>query len=143
MLSIVLSAISLSQIMAANLNTTSKVLTYTIQTFVHKFCLKPVYCCSLSTFSYRSFLYLQYIHDFVFYETSYLIFPLRCHSCLWSLFPSMQGYRLRVVCCLVLPAVQLASGISNPSWLSLPFFICSCVGLVDWSLTSNFLGLFR
>ncbi|KAI3472681.1 hypothetical protein Pfo_030830 [Paulownia fortunei] len=53
------------------------------------------------------------------------------------------GYRLRLVSCLLLPAVQLASGISNPSWLSLPFFICSCVGLVDWSLTSNFLGLFR
>ncbi|KAH6808426.1 piezo-type mechanosensitive ion channel component [Perilla frutescens var. frutescens] len=55
----------------------------------------------------------------------------------------MEGYRLRLVCCLLLPVVQLASGISNPSWLSLPFFICSCVGLVDWSLTSNFLGLFR
>ncbi|XP_051132241.1 piezo-type mechanosensitive ion channel homolog isoform X2 [Andrographis paniculata] len=53
------------------------------------------------------------------------------------------GYRLRLASCLLLPAVQLASGISNPSWLSLPFFICSCVGLVDWSLTSNFLGLFR
>ncbi|KAK4408031.1 Piezo-type mechanosensitive ion channel [Sesamum angolense] len=53
------------------------------------------------------------------------------------------GYRLRLVSCLVLPAVQLASGISNPSWISLPLFICSCVGLVDWSLTSNFLGLFR
>ncbi|KAI3449584.1 hypothetical protein Pfo_006249 [Paulownia fortunei] len=53
------------------------------------------------------------------------------------------GYRLRLASCLLLPAVQLVSGISNPSWLSLPFFICSCVGLVDWSLTSNFLGLFR
>ncbi|XP_073315003.1 piezo-type mechanosensitive ion channel homolog isoform X1 [Primulina huaijiensis] len=53
------------------------------------------------------------------------------------------GYRLRLVSCLLLPAVQLAVGISNPSWLSLPFFIGSCVGLVDWSLTSNFLGLFR
>ncbi|KAL6502839.1 hypothetical protein OROHE_024007 [Orobanche hederae] len=54
-----------------------------------------------------------------------------------------EGYRLRLIACLLLPAVQLASGISNPSWLSLPFFMCSCVGLVDWSLTSNFLGLFR
>ncbi|KAG8370694.1 hypothetical protein BUALT_Bualt13G0010000 [Buddleja alternifolia] len=53
------------------------------------------------------------------------------------------GYRLRLASCLLLPAVQLVSGISNPSWLSLPFFICSCVGLVDWSMTSNFLGLFR
>ncbi|KAL0389546.1 UNVERIFIED_CONTAM: Piezo-type mechanosensitive ion channel [Sesamum calycinum] len=53
------------------------------------------------------------------------------------------GYRLRLASCLLLPAVQLVSGISNPSWLSLPFFVCSCVGLVDWSLTSNFLGLFR
>ncbi|KAK6120115.1 hypothetical protein DH2020_046151 [Rehmannia glutinosa] len=66
-------------------------------------------------------------------------------SC-WGYFSSFVeriGYRLRLVSCLLLPAVQLVSGISNPSWLSLPFFICSCVGLVDWSLTSNFLGLFR
>ncbi|MFS7904794.1 hypothetical protein Hanom_Chr01g00040231 [Helianthus anomalus] len=34
-------------------------------------------------------------------------------------------------------------GISNSSWVSLPFFVCSYVGLVDWSLTSNFHGLFR
>ncbi|XP_042388036.1 piezo-type mechanosensitive ion channel homolog [Zingiber officinale] len=53
------------------------------------------------------------------------------------------GYHLRVVCCLILPAIQLVVGISHPSWISLPFFICSCIGLVDWSLTSNFLGLFR
>ncbi|KAK3441684.1 hypothetical protein EUGRSUZ_B02004 [Eucalyptus grandis] len=50
---------------------------------------------------------------------------------------------LRTSCCLLLPAVQLAVGISSPSWTSFPFFICSCIGLVDWSLTSNFLGLFR
>ncbi|KAL2236513.1 UNVERIFIED_CONTAM: Piezo-type mechanosensitive ion channel [Sesamum indicum] len=43
----------------------------------------------------------------------------------------------------LLSTALLASGISNPSWISLPLFICSCVGLVDWSLTSNFLGLFR
>ncbi|KAK4482248.1 hypothetical protein RD792_009399 [Penstemon davidsonii] len=55
----------------------------------------------------------------------------------------LTSYRLRLAFCLLLPAVQLVSGISNPSWLSLPFFLCSCVGLVDWSLTSNFLGLFR
>ncbi|XP_031401099.1 piezo-type mechanosensitive ion channel homolog isoform X1 [Punica granatum] len=53
------------------------------------------------------------------------------------------GYRTRNACCLLLPAVQLVVGISHPSWISLPFFIGSCVGLVDWSLTSNFLGLFR
>ncbi|XP_075093902.1 piezo-type mechanosensitive ion channel homolog [Nicotiana tabacum] len=53
------------------------------------------------------------------------------------------GSCLRVSSCLFLPALQLIVGISNPSWLSLPFFICSCVGLVDLSLTSNFLGLFR
>ncbi|KAK9292746.1 hypothetical protein L1049_020726 [Liquidambar formosana] len=53
------------------------------------------------------------------------------------------GSHLRVVCCLLLPAVQLVVGISHPSWTSLPFFICSCIGLIDWSLTSNFLGLFR
>ncbi|KAL2507716.1 Piezo-type mechanosensitive ion channel-like protein [Forsythia ovata] len=66
-------------------------------------------------------------------------------SC-WGYFSSVVGhigYRLRLASCLVLPAVQLVVGISNPSWISLPFFVCSCVGLVDWSLTSNFLGLFR
>ncbi|GAU30702.1 hypothetical protein TSUD_39260 [Trifolium subterraneum] len=50
---------------------------------------------------------------------------------------------LRVASCLLLPAIQLVVGISHPSWASLPFFVGSCVGLVDWSLTSNFLGLFR
>ncbi|XP_062018874.1 piezo-type mechanosensitive ion channel homolog [Rosa rugosa] len=50
---------------------------------------------------------------------------------------------IRVASCLLLPAIQLVVGISRPSWVSLPFFIGSCVGLVDWSLTSNFLGLFR
>ncbi|XP_020972104.1 piezo-type mechanosensitive ion channel homolog isoform X2 [Arachis ipaensis] len=53
------------------------------------------------------------------------------------------GSHLRVASCLLLPAIQLVVGISHPSWDSLPFFIGSCVGLVDWSLTSNFLGLFR
>ncbi|VFR02125.1 unnamed protein product [Cuscuta campestris] len=66
-------------------------------------------------------------------------------SC-WGRFSSAFehiGSRLRVASCLLLPGIQLIVGISNPSWLSLPFFICSCVSLVDWSLTSNFLGLFR
>ncbi|PWA88896.1 hypothetical protein CTI12_AA084740 [Artemisia annua] len=53
------------------------------------------------------------------------------------------GSHLKVAFCLLLPAVQLVVGISYSSWVSLPFFICSCVGLVDWSLTSNFHGLFR
>ncbi|KAL5701585.1 hypothetical protein ACHQM5_026906 [Ranunculus cassubicifolius] len=52
------------------------------------------------------------------------------------------GSHIRVAFCLLLPAVQLVAGISYPSWVTLPFFICSCVGLVYWSLTSNFLGLF-
>ncbi|KAK8588280.1 hypothetical protein V6N12_022732 [Hibiscus sabdariffa] len=55
----------------------------------------------------------------------------------------LKGSHLRVACCLLLPAIQLVVGISHPSWVSLPFFVGSCVGLVDWSLTSNFLGLFR
>ncbi|CAN1234123.1 Piezo-type mechanosensitive ion channel homolog [Linum perenne] len=53
------------------------------------------------------------------------------------------GSHFKVASCLLLPAIQLAVGISYPSWLWLPFFVGSCVGLVDWSLTSNFLGLFR
>lgn len=56
---------------------------------------------------------------------------------------SMKGSHLRVTSCLLLPAIQLVVGISQPSWVSLPFFIGSCVGVVDWSLTGNFLGLFR
>lgn len=66
-------------------------------------------------------------------------------SCWLNLFSAIRhiGYHLRVASCLLLPAVQLVVGISHPSWISLPFFIGSCVGLVDWSLTSNFLGLFR
>ncbi|KAI7757817.1 hypothetical protein M8C21_027176 [Ambrosia artemisiifolia] len=53
------------------------------------------------------------------------------------------GSHVKVGFCLLLPAVQLVVGISNSSWVSLPFFLGSCVGLVDWSLTSNFHGLFR
>ncbi|GAB4841187.1 hypothetical protein Ancab_021931 [Ancistrocladus abbreviatus] len=66
-------------------------------------------------------------------------------SC-WGNFLSAAeqfGSYLKVASCFLLPAIQLVVGISHPSWLSLPFFICSCVGLVDWSLTSNFSGLFR
>ncbi|TYK18292.1 piezo-type mechanosensitive ion channel-like protein [Cucumis melo var. makuwa] len=58
-------------------------------------------------------------------------------------FVNHLGSHLRVASCLLLPAIQIIVGISRPSWVSLPFFIGSCVGLVDWSLTSNFLGLFR
>ncbi|XP_027363086.1 piezo-type mechanosensitive ion channel homolog isoform X4 [Abrus precatorius] len=64
----------------------------------------------------------------------------------WDHFLSIiehLGSHLRVASCLLLPAIQLVVGISHPSWASLPFFIGSCVGLVDWSFTSNFLGLFR
>ncbi|KAH1060436.1 hypothetical protein AAZX31_02G143700 [Glycine max] len=64
----------------------------------------------------------------------------------WGHFISIMehlGSHLQVASCLLLPAIQLVVGISHPSWASLPFFIGSCVGLVDWSLTSNFLGLFR
>ncbi|CAG7908748.1 unnamed protein product [Brassica rapa] len=64
----------------------------------------------------------------------------------WSRFSQLfehLGFHLRVASCLLLPAVQLALGICNPSWVSLPFFVGSCAGLVDWSLTSNVSGLFR
>uniref|UniRef100_A0A7N0TA13 Piezo non-specific cation channel R-Ras-binding domain-containing protein n=1 Tax=Kalanchoe fedtschenkoi TaxID=63787 RepID=A0A7N0TA13_KALFE len=66
-------------------------------------------------------------------------------SCLRQIILSVEflGSHLRVVYCIFLPAVQLVLGISYPSWVSLPYFICSSIGLVDWSLTSNFLGLFR
>jgi hypothetical protein len=77
-------------------------------------------------------------------------FAIRIVGTLINLFCTLQwkniysaGYHLRVACCLLLPAAQLVVGISHPSWISLPFFVFSCIGLVDWSLTSNFLGLFR
>ena len=47
------------------------------------------------------------------------------------------------VCWLLLPPVQLIVGISHVSWVSLPFFIGSSIGLVDWSWTSSYLGIFR
>ncbi|XP_061348437.1 piezo-type mechanosensitive ion channel homolog [Gastrolobium bilobum] len=53
------------------------------------------------------------------------------------------GSHLKGLCCLLLPAVQLIAGISHASWVSLPFFVCSSIGLVDWSWTSNYLGIFR
>ncbi|CAM8925338.1 unnamed protein product [Rhodiola kirilowii] len=67
------------------------------------------------------------------------------HNCFGQIVSSIEilGSHLRVVYCIFLPAVQLLLGISYPSWVSLPYFICSSIGLVDWSLTSNFLGLFR
>ncbi|KAJ4772325.1 piezo-type mechanosensitive ion channel component [Rhynchospora pubera] len=66
-------------------------------------------------------------------------------SC-WIKFSSRLdhiGYHLREASCFLVPGVQLVVSISYPSWTSIPFFIFSCVGLVDWSLTSNFLALFR
>ncbi|XP_073040699.1 uncharacterized protein [Primulina eburnea] len=54
-----------------------------------------------------------------------------------------RGYRLRLVSCLAVPAVQSVAGICNPSWISLPIVLCSCVGLIEWSLMSHFVGLFR
>lgn len=60
-----------------------------------------------------------------------------------SPFGGMEGSHVKVAFFLLLPAVQLVVGISNTSWVSLPFFVSSCVGLVDWSLSSNFHGVFR
>ncbi|WOH04528.1 hypothetical protein DCAR_0623937 [Daucus carota subsp. sativus] len=69
-----------------------------------------------------------------------------------SRYPTLQhllvsleetGSRLRVLSCMLVPVVQLVAGITHPSGVSLPFFICSCIGLVDWSLTGNFLGFLR
>ncbi|XP_028789013.1 piezo-type mechanosensitive ion channel homolog [Neltuma alba] len=74
------------------------------------------------------------------------LFPAPWQDSSWGQFLSIierLGSHLRVASCLILPAIQLVVGIGHPSWASLPFFIGSCVGLVDWSLTSNFLGLFR
>ncbi|XP_050238768.1 piezo-type mechanosensitive ion channel homolog [Mercurialis annua] len=94
------------------------------------------------------FLVIQLLALFValvdVYGNRFGLFPWQ-DSC-WGHFVTILeriGSHLRVASCLLLPAIQLGVGISNPTWLSLPFFIGSCAGLVDWSLTSNFLGLFR
>ena len=55
----------------------------------------------------------------------------------------VAGSHLKKLCCFLLPAIQLLAGISHASWVSLPFFICSSAGLVVWSWTSNYLGIFR
>ncbi|KAL3626048.1 hypothetical protein CASFOL_029597 [Castilleja foliolosa] len=91
------------------------------------------------------FLFIESIVGFVafveIYRNRFDLLDSR-DSC-WGYLSSLFERIGLLVACLLLPAVQLASGISYPSWLSLPFFVGSCVGLVDWSLTSNFLGLFR
>lgn len=42
---------------------------------------------------------------------------------------------------IVLPAVQLVAGIARPCWIAFPFFLFSCVWLLHWCITSNFVGL--
>ncbi|KAK7332943.1 hypothetical protein VNO80_29700 [Phaseolus coccineus] len=58
-------------------------------------------------------------------------------------FVLLIGSHLKGACCLLLPVVQLIAGISHVSWISFPFFICSSIGLIDWSWTSNYLAIFR
>ncbi|XP_017979538.1 PREDICTED: piezo-type mechanosensitive ion channel homolog [Theobroma cacao] len=94
------------------------------------------------------FLVVQLLVVFValldIHGTKFGLVPWR-YSCWGHFLTAVEhlGSHLRVASCLLLPPIQLVVGISHPSWVSLPFFIGSCVGLVDWSLTSNFLGLFR
>ncbi|GAB2234344.1 hypothetical protein Drorol1_Dr00003592 [Drosera rotundifolia] len=94
------------------------------------------------------FLFLQLLVGFISladaHGNRFMLTPWR--SSFWGTCLSVirqLGSYLKVASCFLFPAIQLAAGISHPSWVSLPFFICSCVGLVDWSLTSNFSGLFR
>ncbi|KAJ7571313.1 hypothetical protein O6H91_01G159100 [Diphasiastrum complanatum] len=41
----------------------------------------------------------------------------------------------------LLPMIQVIVGVVHPSWISFPYFVCSCAGLLHWSLTNNFVGL--
>lgn len=89
-------------------------------------------------------LLVGFVAFFDIYGNIFGLIP--CRDSCWGPFSSAVerlGSHIRVASCLLLPAIQLVVGISHPSWVSLPFFIGSCVGLVDWSLSSNFLGLFR
>ncbi|KAF9681632.1 hypothetical protein SADUNF_Sadunf05G0022000 [Salix dunnii] len=87
--------------------------------------------------------YFLVIHILAAFAAVIEVHRSRFDQDLWDSPEITIGSHLRVLCCLLLPAVQLVVGISHPSWASLPFFICSCIGLVNWSLTSNFLGLFQ
>ncbi|CAM6103082.1 unnamed protein product [Calypogeia fissa] len=42
---------------------------------------------------------------------------------------------------LLLPTAQILVGVARPSWIALPYFVCSCVGLLHWSVTSSIAGL--
>lgn len=99
-------------------------------------------CSSMSIFSTCAHVLILFFYNpyvewciFILYTKFWFgIALLLCH---------VEGSHLRVVFCLLLPGIQLVVGISHPTWASLPFFIGTCVGLVDWSLSSNFLRLFR
>ncbi|PIA39355.1 hypothetical protein AQUCO_02600068v1 [Aquilegia coerulea] len=106
-------------------------------------CAQPSTCPSIVYFLVIQLL-LALVASFDVYVGRYG--PVSLRGSFWQQVISPVehlGSHLRVTFCLLLPAVQLVLGISHPSWVSLPFFICSCVGLVYWSLTSNFLGLFQ
>ncbi|KAJ6682941.1 hypothetical protein OIU74_021070 [Salix koriyanagi] len=98
---------------------------------------------SVQSWGSPSLPYFLVIHILAAFAAVIEVHRSRFDQDLWDSPEITTGSHLRVLCCLLLPGVQLVVGISHPSWASLPFFICSCIGLVNWSLTSNFLGLFQ
>uniref|UniRef100_A0A6N2L9I4 Uncharacterized protein n=1 Tax=Salix viminalis TaxID=40686 RepID=A0A6N2L9I4_SALVM len=98
---------------------------------------------SVQSWGSPSLPYFLVIHILAAFAAVIEVHRSRFDQDLWDSPEITIGSHLRVLCCLLLPGVQLVVGISHPSWASLPFFICSCIGLVNWSLTSNFLGLFQ
>ncbi|KAG0610440.1 hypothetical protein M758_7G065700 [Ceratodon purpureus] len=62
----------------------------------------------------------------------------RAHELLWD----EDVYEFRAMLrSFVLPLVLLLVGIARPSWITLPYFVCSCASLFHWAMTNNFVGL--
>ncbi|XP_057815209.2 piezo-type mechanosensitive ion channel homolog isoform X1 [Cryptomeria japonica] len=51
------------------------------------------------------------------------------------------GFQLKILFRLALPGLQLLVGVSHPSWMSLPFFMCSCMSLLNWCLRIKIAGI--
>ncbi|XP_025982938.2 piezo-type mechanosensitive ion channel homolog [Glycine max] len=107
----------------------------------------------ISLLDLMAFLFIQYTASRKGEKLALILAMISCPSTIFDIMvcanvilsdPTLTcRSHLKGVCWLLLPAVQLIAGISHVSWVSLPFFICSSIGLVDWSWTSNYLGIFR
>lgn len=63
---------------------------------------------------------------------------VQTHELLWD--EDVNEFRA-MLRSFVLPLVLLLVGVARPSWITLPYFVCSCASLLHWAMTSNFVGL--